>query len=156
MQLFSFNIISVKWLFQSDHVFWINSTKFFFKWPYNCGVFTLCSLFLKVPYATNWFHEIFLERNCNFPLLANPYFFRETKLEYTSDILQKKKKKRKKNGGRNIRKLWFHEVIFFLYCKIVQIISYGLCTVWQLRKFALTLFWQNFRESNGFTNKITK
>ena len=96
MQLFSFNIISVKWLFQSDHVFWINSTKFFFKWPYNCGVFTLCSLFLKVPYATNWFHEIFLERNCNFPLLANPYFFRETKLEYTSDILQKKKRKKEK------------------------------------------------------------
>ena len=28
--------------------------------------------------------------------------------------------------------------------------------VWKLRKFTLTLFWQKFRESNGFTNKITK
>ena len=29
-------------------------------------------------------------------------------------------------------------------------------TVWKLRTFTLTLFWQKFRESNGFTNKITK
>ena len=30
------------------------------------------------------------------------------------------------------------------------------CAVWKLRKFTLTHFWQNFRESNGFTNEITK
>ena len=29
-------------------------------------------------------------------------------------------------------------------------------TVWKLQKFTLDLFWQKFRESNGFTNKITK
>ena len=29
-------------------------------------------------------------------------------------------------------------------------------TVWKLRKFTLTLFWQKLRESNDFTNKITK
>ena len=29
----------------------------------------------------------------------------------------------------------------------------NLCTVWKLRKFTLTLFWQKFRESNSFTNK---
>ena len=29
-------------------------------------------------------------------------------------------------------------------------------TVWKLRKFTLTLFWQKFRENNDFTNKITK
>ena len=28
-------------------------------------------------------------------------------------------------------------------------------TLWKLRKFTLTLFWQKFRESDGFTNKIT-
>ena len=26
-----------------------------------------------------------------------------------------------------------------------------LCTVWKLRKFSLTYFWQKFRESNGFS-----
>ena len=30
------------------------------------------------------------------------------------------------------------------------------CTVWKLRKFTVTLFWQRFRESNGFTREITK
>ena len=29
-------------------------------------------------------------------------------------------------------------------------------TVWKLRKFSLTLFWQNFRESNVFTKENTK
>ena len=30
-------------------------------------------------------------------------------------------------------------------------------TVWKLRKFTLTHFWQKFRESNGFnTREITK
>ena len=29
-------------------------------------------------------------------------------------------------------------------------------TVWKLRKFALTLFWQKFRENNVFTKEITK
>ena len=29
-------------------------------------------------------------------------------------------------------------------------------TVWKLRKFTLTLFWQKFRESNIFTKEITK
>ena len=29
------------------------------------------------------------------------------------------------------------------------------CTlVWKLQKFIITLFWQKFRESNGFTNII--
>ena len=31
-----------------------------------------------------------------------------------------------------------------------------LSTVWKLRKFTLTLFWQKSRESNGFTKEITK
>ena len=29
-------------------------------------------------------------------------------------------------------------------------------TVWKFWKFSLTLFWQKFRESNGFTKQITK
>ena len=29
-------------------------------------------------------------------------------------------------------------------------------TVWKLRKFTLTHFWQKFRESNTFTKEITK
>ena len=29
-------------------------------------------------------------------------------------------------------------------------------TVWKLRKFTLKLFWQKFREINGFTKEITK
>ena len=29
-------------------------------------------------------------------------------------------------------------------------------TVWKLRKFSLTYFWQKFRQSNGFTKEITK
>ena len=29
-------------------------------------------------------------------------------------------------------------------------------TVWKLREFTLTFFWQQFRESNGFTKEITK
>ena len=29
-------------------------------------------------------------------------------------------------------------------------------TVWKLRKFTLTLFWQIFRETNVFTKEITK
>ena len=29
-------------------------------------------------------------------------------------------------------------------------------TVWRLRNFTLTHFWQNFRESNGFTKELTK
>ena len=29
-------------------------------------------------------------------------------------------------------------------------------TLWKLRKFTLTKFWQKFRESNGFTKEITK
>ena len=27
--------------------------------------------------------------------------------------------------------------------------------MWKLRKFTLTLFWQKFRESNGFTKEVT-
>ena len=27
---------------------------------------------------------------------------------------------------------------------------------WKKRNFTLTLFWQTFRQNNGFTNKITK
>ena len=29
-------------------------------------------------------------------------------------------------------------------------------TLWKLRKFILTLFWQKFRETNVFTKEITK
>ena len=29
------------------------------------------------------------------------------------------------------------------------------CTVWKLREFSLTLFWQKFRESNVYTKEIT-
>ena len=29
-------------------------------------------------------------------------------------------------------------------------------TVWKFQKFTLTLFWQKFRENNGFTKEITK
>ena len=28
--------------------------------------------------------------------------------------------------------------------------------MWKLRKFTLTLFWQNFRENNTFTEVVTK
>ena len=40
--------------------------------------------------------------------------------------------------------------------KCVRVNFRNFHTVWKLRKFTLTLFWQKFRESNGFTNKITK
>ena len=30
------------------------------------------------------------------------------------------------------------------------------CTMWKLRKFAFTLFWQIFRETNVFSEAITK
>ena len=33
---------------------------------------------------------------------------------------------------------------------------YTVGTVWKLRKFSLTHFWQKFREINGFTKEVTK
>ena len=39
--------------------------------------------------------------------------------------------------------------------EITEIYSHAF-TVWKLQKFSLTLFWQKFRESNGFTKEITK
>ena len=44
-----------------------------------------------------------------------------------------------------------------IFCQI------GICTyihicllMWKKRNFTLTLFWQKFRQNNGFTNEITK
>ena len=51
--------------------------------------------------------------------------------------------------SNTVLKSWFDE-IFSRWERISRFST--LCSaVWKLRKFTLTLFWQNFRESNGFT-----
>ena len=60
------------------------------------------------------------------------------------------------------KKSWFiHSVQIFDFTKFSWILlgSWNRTlwsTVWKLREFSLTHFWQKFRESNGFTNKLPK
>ena len=46
----------------------------------------------------------------------------------------------------------FDEKIMYPICSI----KVHVCTVWKLRKFSLTLFWQKFRENNVFIDQNTK
>ena len=43
-----------------------------------------------------------------------------------------------------------------IFDKIREQSSHQCTAVWKLRKFTLTRFWQKFRESNGFTIKVTR
>ena len=45
---------------------------------------------------------------------------------------------------REIKSLSFPEKVFFF------VKMHWCCTLWKLREFSLTHFWQKFRESNGF------
>ena len=53
--------------------------------------------------------------------------------------------------------LFFHTMVWKVPITIFTEKSiFSPCTVWKLPKFALTLFWQKFRQSNSFTVEITK
>ena len=59
-----------------------------------------------------------------------------------------------------IQRLLESNVLFF--CEIVkarvkpELIKSQHDTVWKLRKFSVTLFWQNIRENNVFMKEITR
>ena len=56
---------------------------------------------------------------------------------------------------KKLLKNWFHGKKF-RWERILRFPHCALCTVWKLRKFSLTLFWQKFRETNSLTKEITK
>ena len=70
-----------------------------------------------------------------------------------------------KNEKSTLTKIFFRQInslVIYLFSKCVgftkflpkKVISTTLCThctVWKLRKFTLTLFWQKFCENNAFT-----
>ena len=45
---------------------------------------------------------------------------------------------------------------FIISKKLSSLWMWTCDTVWKLRKFTLTPFWQKFRESNGFTREVPK
>ena len=69
------------------------------------------------------------------------------------------------DGHFQILILLVHPVYWYVCDNIIMVRHYIIVdmrlhhlvhTVWKLRKFSLTLFWQKFRESNVFTKEITK
>ena len=50
----------------------------------------------------------------------------------------------------------FDVTTFLLQTQSVEKVFKNMVTLWKLRKFSLTFFWQKFRETNGFTKEITK
>ena len=73
-----------------------------------------------------WFHEKFV-------ILFYSTFF---------EFISQKKSWNRFTELMYIIHSWFHEKFIKCFTQL---------TVWKLRKFTLTLFWQNFRENNDFT-----
>ena len=96
---------------------------------------------------------IFRENGC-FLVFVGSAFFKKVesrKVEKSSRFLTTRPKKSKSIFGD---RLWTLVVSFTEISRKVVKVNYF--RVWKLQKFSLILFWQKFRESNGFTKALKK